>query len=280
MATTYTNMGLKSWNAGADLFSYADLDANWAKIANHDHTSGNGVQVPTDGIADNAITSAKILNDTIVNADINSSAAIVGTKLAANTITNDKIATADLQKLGLSDSTIRRGKSIIATTEVRNNTAYGTLATPDQVANIVLPTDGLLAISYQATWQETNVGAARAAIFLNSNQLRYADGTTASTNLQETPTAANAANQDHPLSTHLQGIKAVGGGGSSAYGGDVTTGQVIGMTIDASAGSTFLGGPCWVFAAAGTYTVSVQFKASAGTVTVKNRKLWVWTIGF
>ena len=35
-----------------------------------------------------------------------------------------------------------------------------------------------------------------------------------------------------------------------------------------------------VFAAAGTYDISVQFKASSGSVTVKNRKLWVWTMGF
>lgn len=35
-----------------------------------------------------------------------------------------------------------------------------------------------------------------------------------------------------------------------------------------------------LFAAAGTYDVSVQFKSSSGTVTAKERKLWVWTMGF
>jgi hypothetical protein len=45
-------------------------------------------QVNTAGIADNAITSAKILDGTIVNADINASAAIVDTKLATISTAN------------------------------------------------------------------------------------------------------------------------------------------------------------------------------------------------
>lgn len=32
--------------------------------------------------------------------------------------------------------------------------------------------------------------------------------------------------------------------------------------------------------AAGTYDVSVQFKASSGSVTVKERKLWIVSMGF
>jgi hypothetical protein len=59
------------------------------------------------------------------------------------------------------------------------------------------------------------------------------------------------------------------------YTGDVTTGQIVG-TVSAAG----LGGPCYFFAAAGTYTISIQVKASSASVTIKNRKLWVWTIGF
>lgn len=95
MATTYSNMGLTSWNLGADNFSYTDLDANWAKVDVHDHSTGKGVQIPTAGIADNAVTSAKILdsavtsakiaNGTIVSADI-ASGAVTGGNIAATTI--------------------------------------------------------------------------------------------------------------------------------------------------------------------------------------------------
>ena len=49
-------------------------------------------QVTTDQIADSAITTAKILNGTIVNADINAAAAIAGTKIAPNFGTQTIIA--------------------------------------------------------------------------------------------------------------------------------------------------------------------------------------------
>ncbi len=42
----------------------------------------NGTPIATDYIADDAITSAKIVDGTIVNADVNASAAIVGTKIS------------------------------------------------------------------------------------------------------------------------------------------------------------------------------------------------------
>jgi len=48
--------------------------------------SSAGIKIPTGGV-----TNTEISNNTIVNADINSSAAIVGTKLASNTITDTQI---------------------------------------------------------------------------------------------------------------------------------------------------------------------------------------------
>lgn len=58
--TTLSNMGLKvptratvNWDTTV-LQTFTDIDA-------HDHTSGKGVQIPTGGIADNAVTADKIL---------------------------------------------------------------------------------------------------------------------------------------------------------------------------------------------------------------------------
>jgi hypothetical protein len=39
------------------------------------------------------------------------------------------------------------------------------------------------------------------------------------------------------------------------------------------------GGSIEVFAAAGTYTIGVKYKATSGNVTAKERKLWVATLG-
>jgi hypothetical protein len=60
-----------------------------------------------------------------------------------------------------------------------------------------------------------------------------------------------------------------------AYTGDVTTGQLLGRNLAAT-----LMGLAVVFAAAGTYDVSIQFKSASGSVTAKERKLWVEAVSF
>ena len=215
----------------------------------------------------------------ITGAQLAAAAGILGSQLAAAAgITAAQLAAAVRDAVGLNDgTTVRRGKSIIATEEARTNVAYGTLTTPDQVANLVLPTDGLIRVAYQAMWKESVNNTANAAIFFGANQIKIADATTASPGVQE---AANAKGADvyGPLYSAPLGLSpGISGVGAdtTAYTGDVTTGQLVGM-----AGATPNGGVCVVFAAAGTYTVSIQFRASSGTVTAKNRKLWVEAIGF
>src|SRR4051812_30696281 len=62
-------------------------------------------------------------------------------------IDEQNFTTALLQRAGLNGSgTTGRGKSIIASTDTRSNVAYGLLTNPDQVAGVVLPTDGLLIV--------------------------------------------------------------------------------------------------------------------------------------
>jgi hypothetical protein len=174
--------------------------------------------------------------------------------------------------LGLSDGTTsRRGKAIVPGTDTRANAAYGLLGTPDQVT-VDLPANGLLGIAYEATWRESVASAGRAAIFLNGNQLKFPVQGQAAPQVQETDVnlgGGGFTNIWTPLSTNVAGIRTVIDPDSGvSYTGDVATGQPI------------AGGPCYVFAAAGTYVVSVQYKASAGQVDVKDRKLWVWTMGF
>lgn len=182
----------------------------------------------------------------------------------------DNILDAVLEKLALNDgATIRRGSSIIATSEARSNAAYGTLTTPDQVANVVLPANALLAVYYHATWEQSASTAARAAIFLGSNQLKVA--TAAGPGVQEANIGATTS-PDVLMGTFGGGLVSMSAG---FYTGDVTTGQVVGGLW-----STQSPGFAMIFAAAGTYTVSVQFKASTGSVTVKNRKLFVRTVAF
>ena len=56
----------------------------------------------------------------------------------------------------------------------------------------------------------------------------------------------------------------------------VTTGQLIGAQALSSIGTA--GGPMYIFAAAGTYKISVQYKSTSGNVKVKERQLWAWLV--
>lgn len=195
----------------------------------------------------------------------------------------DNLTTATRQVLGLSDSsTVRRGKCVITSSESRSNAAYGLLSTPDQVANVVVPANGLVVVAYQAVWQESVNGAARAAIFVGANQLKFAgDRTNAAPVVQETSLSAGAGGVDKPLVAYAGGLNGIAGD-ATVYGGDVTTGQICGASVAnaANSGGTNGLGVCRLFVAAGTYTISVQFKASSGSVTARNRTLLVWTEGF
>jgi hypothetical protein len=246
--------------------------------------TGSALNALVDGLTNNAgpvvtlFNDVKaILNNGITGTDhLSASANIAGTQLSS---------TAGIKQGQIGGS--GAAKSNIVTTESRTNTAYGTLTTPDQIASVVLPTDGLICVAYQATWQESVSGAARAAIFIGANQLQKADLPAPA--ITQALTNGGNAGVDHSLASHSMGLAS--SGGATAYTGDVTTGQVLGP--DSRTGSSYegpatsiqavgpgTGGPCYVFAAAGTYTISVQFKSTSGSVTVKNRKLWAWTLGF
>lgn len=269
MSTTLPNMGLVKWNSTSDPFSHTQLAANIQALDDHDHTPGKGVQIPAGGLAANSITSTNLAPNSVLTttiADLN----VTGAKIAAGTVTNDKIATADLQKLGLSSSVVRRGKSIIPAEQTRTNATLGKLTTADEVANVVLPTEGLIFVAYQALWKCTDPIAASAAIFLNSTQLKETSSTAAYP-LEDATTQGSNTNVYGPLTTCSVGLQ--NSIGASAPASDAVTGQILGI-------GSLSGGPCTIFADAGTYTVSVQFAAVTGTVSVKERKLWVWTMGF
>jgi hypothetical protein len=208
---------------------------------------------------------------------------------ANGNVDETNFANATVQRMGLNNSgNVGRGKSIIPTSEGRTNVAFGLMPTPDQVTGIVVPQDGVVAVLYQATWNESVDASAQAAIFVDGASARIAQGNVAAP-IAVSASCSGGAGIDVPLSTGPAGLMGIAGAGGVAYTGDVTAGQFVGNATfeSATAGGTGapsanapMGGPAYLFMAAGTHTISVQFLASSGTVTVKNRKLWVWTIGF
>jgi hypothetical protein len=169
------------------------------------------------------------------------------------------------------------GKAIIATSQTLTGAGYALMPTPDRVSGLVLPTDGLIAVVYQATWNRSStVSTPQAAIHINTSGAVAAQNTTAGgpTGLQAQTSLTGSAGVDVPLASYPGGL--FGNGGTVSYTGDVTTGQIQG--VGTGVGATYYGGPAYVFAAAGTYDISVRFNVGTTTLTVKNRKLWAWVV--
>lgn len=190
-----------------------------------------------------------------------------------------------------------KGSSIISTSQTTTSTSFTTLSTPDQVTGITVGTGGLLAVQYQALWAMSS-GLSQAAIFIGSNQLKvqaYLGGTRGPA-LQAAGCSA-PGNFNMPLFTFSGGLASVLDTGSASYSADVTTGQAVGFATTAPAtaaiesvlGTTYVnsqapvgGGWCLIDnLPAGTYAVSVQFKANSGdTITALNRRLRVMALSF
>jgi hypothetical protein len=194
---------------------------------------------------------------------------------------------------------VRRGKAMISAAETRSSTSYGLLATADRVSGLLLPTDGIIAVAYKAVWIPHVAGTARAAIFLNGNQLQVRRMAIGGPAIQAAASWGSDAVDSHNfLTSSPGGLVGLTGGGTS-HSPDAATGQAVATigrpltdgVVDAAQefdGTTVrgvepsaLGGPCYIWADAGTYDVSVQFKTTDGSLlTVQDRKLWIWTLGF
>lgn len=177
------------------------------------------------------------------------------------------------------DGVKRRGKSIIDAESSYDlyaaGVAYASAPTPDLVEDIVLEANGIIRIGFVALTKST--AGHMAAIFLNGTQLSIGD-TAGAPALQEV-TQSNGSN--FRLMSTATGIGLVVNNDDGVAQSLVTTGQIVGLTR-ASAPDP-VGGFLEVFAAAGTYNVSVKYKrqdASNNTLTLKSRKLWVEAVSY
>jgi hypothetical protein len=156
-----------------------------------------------------------------------------------------------------------RGKSIVATEQSRSNTAYGTLDTPDQVANVVVPTDGLLYVKFSAL-VKASAPAGVVGLFVGGTPARIPNGGGAPIAGVETPVGATANDYEWVFTainagTTIAGLHTQNAVGNAARDASpIVAGEMIAIEVPA-----------------GVYTVSVQYKATSGSITAKERKLWV-----
>lgn len=139
---------------------------------------------------------------------------------------------------------------VIATLQSTSSASYTKLSTPDEISGIVVPTNGLLRIGYLAIWSATVNEAGFAALKLNGNPF----GTSHPGSRFETQSIGT---EGRILSTSTSTEASLGNG-------------IIQTTLPTVAFPM-----TEVFVGAGTFTVSVEFKATSGSVSVKERKLWV-----
>lgn len=104
-------MGLTAWDLPNDPYDHDQLANNFDAIDGHDHTSGHGVQIPTAGLAnlavttpklaDNSVTAPKIPDGTITQAKLAKPSvgtpelidlSVTTAKIAAGAVTPDKLA--------------------------------------------------------------------------------------------------------------------------------------------------------------------------------------------
>lgn len=223
----------------------------------------------TFGLADNSVTTNKFADGAVTNPKLGSGS-VATANIADSAVTTPKLVDAD--KLGLtSGSVLRRNKVVTAATATITN--QPTYQIVDQITSINLAADGLIFVLYQANWRHDTASIANAAIFLNFDQVKIPTGG------QTVPVVTAAGigatvNKWTPLTTCQTGLTS--GNAIVDYTGDVTTGQFVGVAPDIAFGS------CCIFAAAGTYNVSIRVRSSSGTgiVDVRGRRLWVWTVGF
>jgi|SRR6476620_1821121 len=158
---------------------------------------------------------------------------------------------------------------VIATEESRSNTAFGTLTTPDEITGVVVPANSLVQLTYSALVGSSVEGAGRVAVFVGSNQLKSVGATTPA--VQEASTSGTPGVPRTCMSN-------AGGLGVSLQGTSfVTTGLAHAWP---TASGEVRGGPVLIHRlAAGTYSFSIQFKATSGSITAKERLLQVAVVG-
>jgi hypothetical protein len=97
MSFLTSNMGLIAWDLGDDPYDHSQLANNWTAVDTHDHTPGKGKLIPTQGIQDAAVTTAKIADGAVTPAKIPNDS-ITSTQLATNAVGTVEIQDASITK--------------------------------------------------------------------------------------------------------------------------------------------------------------------------------------
>lgn len=105
-----TNMGLRVWDQTSDLYDHDQLADNWYKVDLHDHTPGRGKQIPAEGIEDGAITSVKLASSLSIGTAQIANNAVTSAKIADGTIVVGDLANNAVETAKIKDGNVTLAK--------------------------------------------------------------------------------------------------------------------------------------------------------------------------
>jgi hypothetical protein len=176
------------------------------------------------------------------------------------------------QRLGLnSGSQVGRGKIVTATSQALPVDTLGSMPTPDKITGLVLPTDGMIVVSYYARWTAllsasgNHVGV---AIDINGQTQGAANGTMA---VLEALSSVGGSPAGQNIAGEVQGLSITNGAAGSTLSGSVP-----------SAGLR-LGSLLAFDLPAGTYNVEAKWRrlsAATSSGSAQDRHLRAFIVGF
>lgn len=153
-----------------------------------------------------------------------------------------------------------------ATQETITGTSYALATTPDILRDVRVGENGLLFVGFKGLAKLT--ANMTCAIFIGSNQLKAGQNNGAPAVLEELNSTSTFFTN---IVTTALGLDS--GSSTVSDSSDVSTGQILGTSALSGAMIPIFG------LAAGSYDVSVQWKVGSGTGTIKERRLWAYSIG-
>lgn len=207
MAITSPKLGLRVWNSLQDPYDHDQLASNWFKIDQHDHSPGRGVQIPSEGIFDGAITEEKLDPDLLERIP-SDPGAISAAAAPTGSIIGFAGSTAPAGWLICNGATVSRTQyaalfAVIGTTYGTGDGTTSTFSLPDTQNRVLLgvsPTRRLGATGGEETHKLTisempshNHGG------LTGGMNRNNPHTHASTGLQPLSTPGGSVNFDRPF---------------------------------------------------------------------------------
>lgn len=162
MAITSSNMGLTIWNLPQDPYLSGQLAGNFARLDEHDHSNGKGVQIGTAGLQDGAVTADKLASDAIppppslttVGTALLEDGSVTTPKLADGAVTIAKTATRPQARVTrVTNQSIAQGATGANVTFTATTFDTDTMWTGGAPTRLTINTAGLYMIAADAVWE-------------------------------------------------------------------------------------------------------------------------------